>query len=202
MLPVIAVVLSPSLVSGCKDAPSGGPDYTAAETAAPIPAPPAQPQSLSNGPSLPDHNYDERRGWSYYYVAAISDEERKNGRAAGGVAVYQYLGLNDDGQHVLANMNPNGSVGFTATCSSPCRIIDHSFGGNIAYSPESIIGAAFQDAMRGKLVVADWAKDRIVEKSPTPAQTPINETRTATETEPADDEPWEGDAPVDDGATE
>lgn len=202
MLPVIAVVLSASLVSGCSDAPSGGTDYTGAETAAPIPPPTAQPQSQPDRPSPPDHNYDERRGWNYYYVAAISDEERKNGRAAGGVAVYQYLGLNDDGQHVLANMNPNGSVGFTATCSSPCRIIDHSFGGNIAYSPESIIGAAFQDAMRGKLVVADWAKARIVEKTPAPAQTVTNEPQAAPEADPADDEPWEGDAPAGDEVTE
>src|SRR3546814_5305276 len=34
-------------------------------------------------PSVPDHTYDEKRGWTYYYVAAVSDEDRKKGRAAG-----------------------------------------------------------------------------------------------------------------------
>lgn len=202
MLPLLAAAVSASLVFGCKDASERESSYLPTETEVLSTDAPAAPDTSPAAPLLPDHNYDEKRGWNYYYVAAISDEDRKNGRAAGGVSVYQYLGLNDDGRHVLANMNPNGSVSFTATCSSPCRIIDHSLGGNFAYSPESIIGAAFQDAMRGKLAVADWAKARTVEQAPPLAQTPTDETRAAPEVAPADDEPWEGDAPVDYGATE
>src|SRR3546814_6793070 len=52
-------------------------------------------------PSVPDHNYDEKRGWTYYYVAAVSDEDRKKGRAAGSVVAYQYLGTNEEGQHEI-----------------------------------------------------------------------------------------------------
>src|SRR3546814_12861473 len=37
---------------------------------------------------------------------------------------------------------------------------------------DSIIGAAFQDAMRGKLQVADWAKDEVVPSRPTAALAP------------------------------
>src|SRR3546814_16608607 len=89
-----------------------------------------EPIAIDAAPVLPDHNYDEKRGWTYYYVAAISEEDRKKGRAAGAVVAYQYLGLNDDGRHVLANMNPNGTVNHEASCASPCRIIDLSYGGN------------------------------------------------------------------------
>src|SRR3546814_19462616 len=75
-------------------------------------------------PSVPDHNYDEKRGWTYYYVAAVSDEDRKKGRAAGSVVAYQYLGKNEEGQHVLASMNTNGTVSHRASCASPFRTLD------------------------------------------------------------------------------
>src|SRR3546814_14239022 len=91
-------------------------------------------------PSVPDHNYDEKRGWTYYYVAAVSDEDRKKGRAAGSVVAYQYLGKNEEGQHVLASMNTNGTVSHRASCASPCRIIDMSYGGNLAYSGRQSVG--------------------------------------------------------------
>src|SRR3546814_14106231 len=69
-------------------------------------------------PSVPDHNYDEKRGWTYYYVAAVSDEDRKKGRAAGSVVAYQYPGKNEAGQPVLAYMNNNGTVNNTASCEN------------------------------------------------------------------------------------
>src|SRR3546814_16539042 len=57
---------------------------------------------------------------------------------------------------------------------------------------DSIIGAAFQDAMRGKLQVADWAKDEVVPSRPTAALAPAPDAvgQTPTEELPAD-EPWE-----------
>src|SRR3546814_6159213 len=73
-----------------------------------------EPIAIDAAPVLPDHNYDEKRGWTYYYVAAISEEDRKKGRAAGAVVAYEYLGLNEDGRHVLANMNPNGKDNHVA----------------------------------------------------------------------------------------
>lgn len=160
--------------------------------------PAEEPTTIDAAPVLPDHNYDEKRGWTYYYVAAISEEDRKKGRAAGAVVAYQYLGLNDDGRHVLANMNPNGTVNHEASCASPCRIIDLSYGGNMAYTSQSIIGAAFEDAIRGKLKVADWARDEIVQPmapsvtapAPAAADPPLPD-------EAPTDEPWESVTPSD-----
>jgi hypothetical protein len=108
---------------------------------------------------VPDHNYDERRGATYYYIAAVSQDDQKRGVAIGAVSQFQYLGRNSAGEYVLASLNPNGTVSYRAKCSSDCRIIDTDYGGKLAYSASSVIGAAFQDAFRGKLRVADWVKD-------------------------------------------
>lgn len=113
-----------------------------------------------------DHNYDDHRGWDYYYIGALSEEDRKKGRATGKVSTFQYLGKNSDNEFVLASMNDDGSVAYKAKCSRSCKVIDTSYGGKIAYAPQSLIGAAFQDAFRGKLQVADWAKDEVVKPAP------------------------------------
>jgi hypothetical protein len=107
-------------------------------------------------PPMPRHNYDERDGSNYFYVAAVSEEDRNKGLAAGNVIVFQYLGLDDDSKHVLASIDTDGSIINRSRCASPCRIIQRDYGKPIAYSPRSIIGAAFEDAFRGKLRVADW----------------------------------------------
>lgn len=196
---LLAATLSASLLSACNNAPESDAGSSDADTVV-APVTPAEGAATSEAaPALPDHNYDEKRGWTYYYVAAISEEDRKKGRAAGAVVAFQYLGLNDDGRHVLANMNSNGSVNHEASCASPCRIIDLSYGGNMAYSPESIIGAAFEDAIRGKLKVADWARDEVVQPMAPPAATPAP---AAADPAPPDeapaDEPWETVTPSDD----
>lgn len=195
---LVAAALSASLLSACNNAPESDGGSSDADTAV-TPAMPAEQAATSDAaPVLPDHNYDEKRGWTYYYVAAISEEDRKKGRAAGAVVAFQYLGLNDDGRHVLANMNSNGTVNHEASCASPCRIIDLSYGGNMAYSSESIIGAAFEDAIRGKLKVADWAKDEIVK--PMVAPVPASAPDAAEPPPPVDvpaDEPWETVEPSD-----
>lgn len=43
-------------------------------------------------PTLPDHNYDERQGETYFYISAVSDEDRKRGIAVGDVYSFSYLG--------------------------------------------------------------------------------------------------------------
>ena len=116
------------------------------------------------------------------------------------MVAYQYLGRDEEGRHVLALMNPNGTVRTEAACATPCRIIDVSDGRKIPYSTRSIIGAAFEDAFRGKLKVADWAKDEIVE--PVPAK-PVAGPPTAAvaeipEVENASDEPWDAEPKVED----
>src|SRR3546814_15864432 len=79
----------------------------------------------------------EKSVWTYNYVSAVSDEGRKKGRTAGSLVADQYLGKNEECQHVLASMNTNGTVSHRASCASPCRISDMSYGGNIAYSTQS-----------------------------------------------------------------
>lgn len=118
----------------------------------------------------PDHYYDERRGETYYYIAAVSEEDQKKGRATGDVVAYQYLGTNGSGEHILANLRTNGTVSHRARCQKPCRIIDTDSGEKIAYSSSSVIGVAFQDAFRGKLRIAEWAKVEAARSRPEPVQ--------------------------------
>lgn len=116
-------------------------------------------------PNQADYNYDERSGWSYYYVAALNEDDKKRGLVSGSVSEFQYLGKNKEGEHVLAIIGQNGTVSYEAKCNASCRIIKYSDGSRIAYNTSSIIGAAFQDAIRGKLKIADWAKAKVVAPS-------------------------------------
>lgn len=158
-----AVVLAFSVaLAGCQSGTDDAEDDADLITdSMPMPADSAAeaPPIYVEMPSQPDHNYDERRGSTYFYVAAISEEDEKRGRAVGSVSTIQYLGQNGEGQHILASLRPNGTINYRAKCANPCRIIDTDYGDPIAFSPNSIIGAAFGDAFRGKLRIADRSKD-------------------------------------------
>src|SRR3546814_18412236 len=74
-----------SLAAGCSQAA----DNNSQNPSAADPTMETAPASLDaasapndGSTSVPDHNYDEQRGWSQYYVAAVSVEDRKKGRAA------------------------------------------------------------------------------------------------------------------------
>jgi len=158
-------LLSVSLLTACDDSPDQDESLLAPAMieATPVALPTTETPVLAPLPSpvpVPDHNYDEKRGWTYYYVAAVSDEDRKRGRAVGSVSAFQYLGQNGDGEHILASLGSNGTVSYRAKCAKSCRIIDTDYGEKLAYSPSSIIGAAFDDAFRGQLRIAEWAKDK------------------------------------------
>ena len=179
----IGVAITAAALSACSgasdegDGPSAPTPTFATET---LPPAGVEVKAASSPPPMPRHNYDERDGSNYFYVAAVSEEDRKKGIAAGNVIVFQYLGLDDDGKHVLASIDTDGSIMNRARCASPCRIIQRDYGKPIAYSPGSIIGAAFEDAFRGKLRVADWViemtKARYESAKPTaPAATVIAE---------------------------
>lgn len=116
-------------------------------------------------PPAPPHNYSDKDGSTYYYVTAVSEEEAKTGKAAGDVASYRYGGKDDDGAHVVFG------YGTRYTCSVPCKIIKTSDGRRLAYNEGSIIGAVFQDAIRGYL-----------KATPKPKPQP----------QPAQQEPWTG----------
>lgn len=108
----------------------------------------------------PPHNYSDREGSTYHYVAGVSEEEAKTGKATGDVASYRYEGKDDNGAHIVFG------YGTRYTCSVPCKIIKTSDGRRLAYNEGSIIGAVFQDAMRGYLKVAPKPKPQPVKQEP------------------------------------
>lgn len=98
----------------------------------------------------PPPRYDEEDGGVYYYVSAVSEEDQKKGKAVGAPLGFRYLGKNDKGEHVLASLANDGTTLFKSYCSDPCKVIRR---GNerIGFVSESIIGAAFEDAINGHL---------------------------------------------------
>lgn len=102
-------------------------------------------------PARPEPRYIEKDGDTYLYVAAVSEEEQKKGRAAGAIFGFRYLGK-VDGMYRLAG--PDGSSAIHE-CSQPCRVIKTRLASGIVtrteFTPSSIIGAAFTDAFNGFL---------------------------------------------------
>lgn len=108
--------------------------------------------------SKPAPNYAQEENGVYYYIAGLSEEDRKKGQAAGDVLGYKYYGKNAEGEHVIANvLSAKGKETeiLRSSCTDPCVIIKHPDGTRIAYNPESVIGAAFQDAIHGNLKVSE-----------------------------------------------
>lgn len=190
------VVALLSIVAGCSGEPHEG--ETTVTAPDPIQYPATVPPTVAATPPAhyapePDHLYDERRGDTYFYVAAVSDHDRENGRAVGNVHQFQYLGRNAEGEHILASLGDNGLVTYRAKCARRCRIIDTTYGGKIAFSTESIIGAAFQDAFNGKLRVAQWAEN---ERQPTPSPVPTMAANTPKIEQPASPAPPSSESPT------
>jgi hypothetical protein len=105
---------------------------------------------------MPDHHYGLHDGNAYGYIAAVSEDDRKKGKAAGDVVMVSYLGHWNGALH-LAEVNDSGGVIANYECSNPCVAIKRDQYGNVqrfAYTPLSVIGGAFEDAMNGKLVEA------------------------------------------------
>lgn len=183
---ITAVCIAALLISSCGES-DPEPDYPNYPS---VPPPLAEP-SPAIPPPIPvrSHNYDEKQGDTYFYIAAVSEDDRRRGRAVGDVHAYQYLGRNQDGEHVLAGLNNYGGVDFRARCKPNCKIIDTSYGAKIAYSPQSIIGSAFEDAISGELTIPEWAHQEArstsettaAKPTPTPQAEPIsgNETQHA-----------------------
>lgn len=128
------------LLSGCGSSENASSDETVAAPAAPI------------VPTKPARNYTEEENGTYFYIAAVSDEDRQKGVAAGEVIGYRYLGLNDKQQHTLQLVAETSNATMKAYCSDPCAIIKFENGDRISFNPSSIIGAAFQDAINGHLI--------------------------------------------------
>ena len=120
------------------------------------------------------HNYDEVEDRTYYYIAAVSEEDRKRGKAAGSVFGYRYIGRNADGEHVLALVTGSGAVSQYSRCPNKCVVINTSDGDRIAYTNASIVGAAFEDAIGGQLKrwVPPRAQDPVYYDPPQIAESP------------------------------
>lgn len=104
-------------------------------------------------PAQPSHRYAFREGDLYGYIAAISEEESKRGKAAGDVVMYRYKGFWESADHIEQVDATGRTVGINE-CNRPCVAIKSTYYGRferMAFNPSSIIGAAFQDAMNGKL---------------------------------------------------
>jgi hypothetical protein len=103
--------------------------------------------------AVPTHNWEFKEGDVYGYIAAVSEEDRKRGKAAGDVIMYRYAGIQNGAYH-LELVRDDGTIESTAACVRPCVAIKVYSGAGmqrIAYNPSSIIGAAFEDAMNGRL---------------------------------------------------
>jgi hypothetical protein len=114
---------------------------------------PIQAQVEPAAPAAPAHNYAFKEADAYGYIAAVSEEESKRGKVAGDVVMFRYGGFWDDEFH-LERLDDNGDVIGLITCSKPCIAIKRYSSGSMtrtAYDPASIVGAAMEDAMNGRL---------------------------------------------------
>lgn len=101
-------------------------------------------------------NYVDREGDTYFYTSAVSDEDRRKGKAVGKVVAYRYFGQ-IDGMHRLESVREDGSRISLDECRTECRVIKSTAGGQVERIPfdkDSIIGLAFDDAINGRLAVA------------------------------------------------
>ena len=133
-VPAVLVCFFAIALAGCGASPSSeGPH-------------PSELQSASDEVATPSPNYTEVKKGVYYYTTGISENDQKDGRAAGGVVGFRYKGKNADGDFVVKMID-----GGLATCSDPCKIIHLDDGEAIAFNPNSVIGGAFEDAINGFL---------------------------------------------------
>lgn len=113
-----------------------------------------QPQPPSK-PVEPIHNYNFKEGDLYGYIAAVSDEEKKTGKVAGDVLTFRYAGF-WDGQYHIERVDDANRIVSVSSCAKPCVALKTWSNGQmtrVAYNPESIVGAAMQDAMDGRMKV-------------------------------------------------
>lgn len=136
----------------------------------------------------PEPRYIEKDGDTYLYVAAVSEEDQKRGRAAGSIIGFRYLGQVDD---VYRLEGPDGSSAIHE-CSRPCRVIKTRLASGTVtrteFTPSSIIGAAFSDAFNGFLKPVP--PPRIAELPPLSyersAETEIEETDASVDAPPSE----------------
>jgi hypothetical protein len=111
--------------------------------------------------AIPTPNYDDSEGDRYFYVAAVSEEDQKKGKAVGDVTTIRFLGERD-GVYRLELIGPSGQHLATSECKKPCRVTKTVWSdGSVSrggFNAGSILGSAFEDAFNGFLTVANGRK--------------------------------------------
>lgn len=112
------------------------------------PSPSVRP--LIAEPQKEYHRYDLNEGFDYHCISDVSEEDKKQGKALGSVSTYRFLGV-QNGKYVLANVDSKGNILLRNSCTKPCVIITDGNGEKLPFSPDSVIGAAFEDALAGRM---------------------------------------------------
>jgi hypothetical protein len=119
------------------------------------------PESQNAEPAIkieeakPTPRYDERDGSKYMYVGALSEDDQAAGKKAPDVTTFQFAGKKGE-VFVLEALDGDGSVAGTVECKNPCKIVTVRYGPvteKVGFTPDSIMGAALQDAFDGFLEV-------------------------------------------------
>ena len=105
------------------------------------------PSYASPSPPPPSHNYESVEDGVYYYLAAVSEEDRKKGLRASSALGFRYLGRNEGGEDMVIFVD----AGETSYCRRPCKISRWDSGSRIGYDEGSIIGSVYADVSRGYL---------------------------------------------------
>lgn len=153
---ILVALIAGGVVYSCTDKRES-PSTAAApqiQTAIPSASPVAQAATAPSPPPIPKPTprYDSAEQRTYYYGAAVSDEERKTGKRAPDMLGFWYLGRDDEGRDRLQRVL-NGQGRMVITCLRPCKVIHYSDGSTIGFDEGSVIGSAFSDAAHGFLKV-------------------------------------------------
>lgn len=107
-------------------------------------------------PSAPSPQYRDSEGDRYLYVAEVSEDDRKKGKAAGSVIEYRFLG-EKNGVLTLEEVAEDGAALGRLECRRDCQIMKFTSGGQVSrlpYGNSSIASAAMADAINGFLQAA------------------------------------------------
>jgi hypothetical protein len=105
---------------------------------------------------VPAPNFKGKEGTNYIYVAAVSEDDKAAGKATGDVVMIRYMG-EKDGMHTVELVDDDESALVSAECANPCQFVKMRAGPKVErveFSPDSLVGAAFEDAFAGHLEVA------------------------------------------------
>jgi len=162
LIPCIVLTLGSAILFGCSGA-SGSTANTAVEnlTAENLVVenasggdPFADAVNSSAPSAVPAHRYQYKEGDLYGYLGAVSEDQKKAGVATPSVVMFRYAGY-WGGENHLDLVSDQGNVVESAECTVPCVAIRRTFADGsvdrVGYTPDSVIGSAFLDAMNGQL---------------------------------------------------